>query len=604
MAKKTAHTDIGHTGLGGNLGAGVELLHEGGEVVHAARGLFGRRAAKAAAREVGALGASEIAAATPTLTAPPIRRSAMLVGATGATAGLSGAFGFFTRINKLVFGAGMAAAAVASLSGGKADGGQKGMFGKLLGARKAALDGATPVVETDAALGVIGKVAQVVGAPERILKETTANDLSHALSGGLSKAAKLTGKSPAMAGALSRASEGAGAAEKIVFGAVGQGADRLSKGLGDLVEAHGGSALKGFAGRASATAAKHHDKAGGLVSEMLSQIGGNETLSGAKGHLELAQQALKAKDTTKFSEALNAAREAIGSAGKGEVGKKTLAGLNKAMGGAAEAVSAASQKEGLAAKLGNMPDMIRKAPENFGKASISNIALKGALVTGNALQVTATVKGISEKTHVLKQVYSDMTGETRVSTRKLMFSRNVPPLVKELRGQIIKEYGPRMVLNMANTVATYTFMKGNNLKSMLGSAGLNIATSLHSAKVQGYAVLPLYQQMNQASEISDVQYAQFITAASKDAAAAGGMESPLVQALAVDYAKEGIRPGELLKEIQSGKFDERALAKVRESQQVQTTRSQGADREILGEHTQRAAMRQQAKMQEPIGVGR
>lgn len=102
-----------------------------------------------------------------------------------------------------------------------------------------------------------------------------------------------------------------------------------------------------------------------------------------------------------------------------------------------------------------------------------------------------------------------------------------------------------------------------------------------------------------------MQYAQFITAASKDAAAAGGMESPLVQALAIDYAKEGIRPGDLLKEIQSGKFDERALAKVQANRDAQVAapaipQQAEAARGVVGAHTQRAMERRYPAAQEQV----
>src|SRR5690606_27252259 len=107
--------------------------------------------------------------------------------------------------------------------------------------------------------------------------------------------------------------------------------------------------------------------------------------------------------------------------------------------------------------------------------------------------------------------------------------------------------------------------KNTNMKSMLGSFGLMAASSLHSAKVQSYGILPMYEALSQKPQTEDVEYAGFIAAASKDAAAAGGIESPLVQALALDYAKQGARPAEILKEIQNGRFDERAMQKVQEN---------------------------------------
>lgn len=502
------------------------------------------------------------------------RPGLFLSSATGLTAGIGGAHGFFSRINQYVFGVGMAAGAL-------------GAMGKL------------PVIGK-----AFSSTAVVISKPKDYLEKTTVSEFARVGSTALGKVhGVLHAKSPqsSLAANVGQVQGVFASAEEKLLQGMGKGVGRASAGLGDFVERNAGDTLKNIAARIGGRSAVHKEKAGGVLSHLLHQTEGHEGLSAVGKHFSAAKTALEAGDHDALQTALGSATTGLGSASG--VDKKMLREMKKAVGEVGESAAEAAQKSGLAEKLTHLPDTIRNAPEAIGKSNLSNFALKGALVTGTALQITGTAKGIGEKIHVLKQVHSDLTGETRISTRKLMFGKNVPPLVKELRGQIIKEYGPRMVLNLANTVATYTFMKNSGIKSMLGSAGLMAVTSLHNAKVQSYGVLPMYQVLNQKPQISDVEYAQFLTAASKDAAAAGGMESPLVQALAIDYAQEGIRPGDILKEIGNGKFDERALAKVQASKDTRDAATaqgglQQPSREAVGAHTQRELSRRQGAAQE------
>ncbi|MBM3617853.1 MAG: hypothetical protein FJX23_04835 [Alphaproteobacteria bacterium] len=516
------------------------------------QGLFGKLFSKGKGAEQAAVGlAHGVGHAGKSAIQKP---GVFLSSVSGATAGIGSAHGALSRVNQYVFGIGI-------LAGGLAAMGKLPFVGKAF-----------------------ASAAEAVVKPKEYMEKTSVEEFAHVGSSSLGKLkARVAGKNPDLAGKLGAAESAFSSAEASVMGVVGQGAKTVSTRLGDLTEQKAGGLLSRLAERVSGKAGAHSAKASGLLDSLLE----HDVLSEAG---DAAKKAFAAGDTEGLQTAIGGLKETIGGLPKGTFDRKTLRDLNKATEGFGEAALAATEKSGLAGKIADLPNAIRNAPETVSKMNLSNVALKGALVTGTALQITGTAKGIGEKVHVLKQVHSDLTGEQKISTRKVLFSKNVPPIVKELRSQIIKEYGPRLALNLANTVATYTFMKGGGVKSMIGSAGLMAATSLHGAKVQGYGVLPMYQALNQAPQINDLQYAQFITAASKDAAAAGGIESPLVRALAQDYAQEGTRPGDILKEIQSGKFDERALAKVQASREAQNAGQTAAvpqQREAVGAYTQR-----------------
>lgn len=490
--------------------------------------------------------------------------------ATGADRAIGRAHGMLSRVNQITVFGGMVAGGLA-------------MMGKL------------PLVG-----GFFDKASEAAKQPEKFMEKTTVRDMGSMGSKVLGRAkdtvAKRKGEEAGIVSRLGKMQESVSGVESSFAKKASDYAHRVTNPLGDVVEKRGSGMLSKLSARAGRGAEKHSGKAQSLLEDALATGKGNEALSGVRGSLEAAQKALgggKGLDSEAYSKAMEEAKKGLGEVAKGAVDKKTLSGLKKGIEGAGAAGMTAGQRSGMAAKLSNLPGAIRKSPETLANANLKNVALKGAVVTGTALQVTGTARGIGEKVHTLKDLYCDLTGEKKISTRKLLFSKNVPDVIKEARGHILKEYGPRVVLNFANTIATYTFMKNTNMKSMLGSFGLMAASSLHSAKVQSYGILPMYEALNQKPQIEDVEYAGFIAAASKDAAAAGGIESPLVQALALDYAKQGARPAEILKEIQNGRFDERAMQKVQENRTAMeqsggfTNPQAGANREVMGAHTQR-----------------
>lgn len=496
--------------------------------------------------------------------------------ATGADRTIGRAHGMLSRVNQITVFGGMAAGAL-------------GALGKL------------PLVGN-----MFSSASEMAQKPEKIMSETTVRDVGQVASKTLGRArdvlATRKGEDAALVGRLTKAQERVVGFEGKLMSGTKQAAHRLTDPLGNALESRGSGLLGKLSARAGRGAEKHTSAAQDVLGNLMAQGADNAALKDVHGSLEAAQKALgggagKGLDAEAYAEAMAKAKESLSGIAKGTVDKKTLGGLKKGLQKAGEAGSLASQRSGMAEKMSNLPGAVKNAPDALAGANLKNVALKGAVVTGTALQITGTARGIGEKVSTLKALYCDLTGEEKISTRKLLFSKKVPAVVKEARGHIMKEYGPRVVLNFANTIATYTFMKNTNAKSMIGSFGLMAASSLHAAKVQSYGILPMYEAMNKSPQIEDVQYAGFIAAASKDAAAAGGIESPMVQQLAMDYAKEGARPAAILQEIESGRFDERVVQKaqqMRENLHQATGQSAGqaspsamGGRDVVGAHTQR-----------------
>lgn len=555
----------------GLLGKISKIFKRGG----GAKAVQGAEQAAEGAAHAGMQAASGAAAASKI--SPTIQAGALVTGTASAHRVLGKTYNSLSKVNQVTVYSGMIA----------------GAFGMMKG------------------LPLLGKAFEkaegAAQAPGKILKEKTVRDASHAGSAVLNRVYKMASSqfgsdegAPEWLDGLEKAHEKLGKVENRVLGAVGDAAGRVFEPLGDFVDGRAGKFIGEASARITQGADEHYAKATeALYKAYESSVG----VDGVAVNLDVARDALgsSAADLKSgaFNSAINQAQLAVKKA-KGDeenpLSKSVAKGIQKALAGAEGSVGIVEQRSGLASKIKSLPENIKSAPEKLANANLHDVALKGAAITGTALQLTGTAKGVGEKVTTLKMMYSDMTGESKISTRKLLFSKNVPDVIKTARSQILKEYGPRIVLNFANTVATYTFMKNTKATGMIASFGLMGVSSLHASKAQTYDLLPMYEAMATTPDLQPEHYAAFISSASPQARAAGGPESQLVQAIAVDYAKAGMRPADILKEIQGGEFDQRALtlkqeliARNEQAKQTENLRpaADPAARAVIGQHTGR-----------------
>lgn len=460
------------------------------------------------------------------------------------------------------------------------------------------------------------KAENVAAKPDEVLKKTTVRDAARFGETALTKATEFSkarlGEETFLTKGLGRAAEKAGPA----LGSVKRAAENVTDNLATRISSQPKITQKlgGMADKLSGSADGHLGKAKDAFDTVMQSASGRDEVAAALSPVKSAIGSEKL-DAGGLSKAVEEAQKAMSEM---DLDGKTRKSLTKGLAKVSESAAMATQRQGAAEKLSNLPDAIRKAPDSLANASLKNVALKGTTVTATALVATSTAKGVSDRVHALKMMYMDLTGESKISTRKLLMSKKLPDAVKAARGNIMKEFGPRVLLNLADIAASYVFVKNNSTKGMLYSFGLKGASTLHAAQVQNLGLLPVYEALSQKAEIPPEEYAMFISMASKNARQAGGVENELVQALAIDYAEAGARPADILKDVESGKFDERATQKVADFKAAAGTVTDNADklrpqalggdkREVVGEHTQRLqqqTLAQQAAANQPPAQGR
>ena len=259
-----------------------------------------------------------------------------------------------------------------------------------------------------------------------------------------------------------------------------------------------------------------------------------------------------------FSQGLKSASTAVKGVEEAAIGIAKSAGepVLKATASALETVGAkgvANSTRSLAGTLGKMPVM--------------HVAGQGMLAASTAVTAYGTAKDLGSHTHALKTMYADITGKDVKDVHLSdITSGNAPEIMKEARTSFMKTFGPQALTSAVGIGTNVAFMRGGSMSKMKLAAAIfvpmaasmigNLISGGKPGMAQVYTALKTAHE--QGADIAPQDYAMFISSVNKDASASGGEENRLVQGLAMAYAKDKAAPIEIIREMQNGKFDERA----------------------------------------------
>lgn len=456
-----------------------------------------------------------------------------------------------------------------------------------------------------------------------------------ALGGAFNWAGKKTGS-----GMLTRAGAGLKAAGEMTFADIGSGIPLLGsvgRGVSNAAASVAGLFTDGLhaigitdfaANRHAAQAVKHadnlHTAANTLFAHQVSHPKLSAALAEVHTHLQAGPVAMNHEA---FAEAMRQAENIAGEVGHGAVGKSL-----KAVGKHAARLE---QSVFFADGYQNLSHYTRNAPASFAKQSVLHGAMNASFVAGAAISDIHTGVDLRKALTNLKSMYANITGtpEEEVSGWSLMLSGKAPEPVKAARAEIFKEYGPAVVLDAANTVLNVKFAVSNNFgslgKNMLLLMAVPLANQMLVRNILGGQLLPAYEQMKNAEAAGEAlpaeSYAKLIGNASRELYDRGGEGSNFAKALGQIYANAHAKVDVVLREIDNGTLHKRIelLQRDYEKQQreagtqppeakeagapeavvshVDRLKGNGkiAQREVLGEHTEKLARPVQVPGQQP-----
>lgn len=202
-----------------------------------------------------------------------------------------------------------------------------------------------------------------------------------------------------------------------------------------------------------------------------------------------------------------------------------------------------------------------KTAENLKTTGISHGVMNTAILTGAAVSDYRTGHDLHKAMKNLRQLYADMTHQKPedVSGTKLMFG-SVPKIVAQARGQLLREFGPSLVMDAANTVLNVHFVANSKAGSMLLLMVAGMGSQLIRGVLAG-SILPTYTALRNAqasgAQLGGDDYAKLIGESSRELRERGGAESNFAKVLGEVYASEKMNVADVLREVESGKMHAR-----------------------------------------------
>ncbi len=194
--------------------------------------------------------------------------------------------------------------------------------------------------------------------------------------------------------------------------------------------------------------------------------------------------------------------------------------------------------------------------------TVFDAGFKGGMLAGAAYQTGRTTLRFTESISYLKELHKDLTGKD-ASTYTILFGK-LPKMVEQARSNMWANLGPEAIGAAGNSALNILFTMRHHNPLLMGGAIMMQMAHWESSKLGSEGnFLNSYVQVKDAQKDGTFvpldYYAQIIMAASpKAAGATGGIENPLLQQLAKEYAEEQIPVAELLAEIDGEeKFNER-----------------------------------------------
>lgn len=203
------------------------------------------------------------------------------------------------------------------------------------------------------------------------------------------------------------------------------------------------------------------------------------------------------------------------------------------------------------------------ALKNARNISMGSAVMKGGFVAMSGGMAAKTTLHVKDHLVNLKHLYAEVSGKPveRVSTFEVLFSNQVPEVVKQARGGLMKKFGPELLAD-AGSLTMNTHFLLNKGSIALGMGGMFVQMMAGNF-TDGNDLLETYGQIREmekaGADVPEEMYAKLIGTGSKKAAEHGGEANLLVKRMAHEYKEQGLASAVIIKEITDGKpFDERA----------------------------------------------
>ncbi len=433
--------------------------------------------------------------------------------------------------------------------------------------------------------GWFGRRSDNLQAPRKYMEGITLDkSLSRTTESLHGKTAQWFGEESAVAQGMGRVAEEAQKAQASINSATGTVFRRATTAMGNVVE-RVDAPMHGMAGFRQRRAVKHHvslrdelQKAKAVLQKHEAALRGGAKSAEAGAHMDVVrkgfdalhgmmQEVPTAEMAQKAESLLAQVRDSYAELHKLHKDEETLKGarkeVNKALGRLHKPMARLSENAQKSAFWQDVPGAIRNLPKSMGKMDLHQAAFNSAITVGTLAEGAHTAFAIKHDFHILKRMIAVVEGkkESEISTLHALVG-DVPPVIREARHHFFGKHGPEAIAETLAAGLNLTLMKKGGA-GMAAMSGLMLAPMAGQALADKSPMLEMYDALDKLQAagrpLNAAMYAEFVATSYKKAQDLG-MHNRLVQALGKEYEGVKASAGDILKDIASGKIDERAAA--------------------------------------------
>jgi len=213
------------------------------------------------------------------------------------------------------------------------------------------------------------------------------------------------------------------------------------------------------------------------------------------------------------------------------------------------------------APLQTLKTGLKSVPAALGKTSLHSTLFNGAFAAEMGVSGISLGKDIKFHLNNLRHLTEMMEGTKQVSNYHVLFSNDVPDVVKHARKQVFHQFGARTVIEaVSDAFTTYGIAKSKMIPMMMIPMAMRGMAGFTAPKydfLSDYGALA--EAQSQGMPLEGAHYAKLISGASLDVEKAGGDLNGLVADVAKHYAEKQTPIDQVLRDVESGAMNEIAL---------------------------------------------
>ncbi len=295
------------------------------------------------------------------------------------------------------------------------------------------------------------------------------------------------------------------------------------------------------------------------ISEKINTAKTAQELEGASGLLEEARSSMGALFGLHETHVNNGV---LGIGRTKSTAGEALAELNQGFKAMAKPLEKVPGRMASAEFWQNPEKALEGIPSRLANTNLHTAAFNGAITAGMVAQGAHLGYGIHHDLKALEKLAAQVQGNTKPVSGWALLTGDVPPVIRTARNQLIRQYGPQVVVQGVMDVFNIALMKSGRMGGAAIAAMVGIPMAAQAVSGSGPSMLQAEQQLAEAQangqEISHGAYVTLLEAACPE------LSEPVMHACAAKFEKEQTTAVDVLKAVNGNQLEEIGLGSAKQ----------------------------------------